>query len=145
MFYNTGTRKIYTSDSAGSVNYDTGQICFGPVNIVGTGSNLPPSTATTITDPISGAGSITDPTGLPTDLKIPVNLIPANNSTIPASTPGTIVNIVSPEVTVAPIGTTPPATIPLNSLTPTTFNQTPSVVEVPDLANAGAINTSSCF
>ena len=145
MFYNTGTRKIYTDDSAGSVDYDSGQICFGPVNIIGTGSNLPPSTATNITDPISGTGSVTDPTNLPQDLKIPVNFIPANNSTIPASTPGTIVNIISPEVTVAPLGTTPPATIPLNSLTPTTFNQTPSVVEVPDLANAGAINTSSCF
>ena len=145
VFYNTGTRKVYTNNAAGSVDYDTGKVCFGPVNVIGAGGNLPPTGSTTVTDPSTGTGSVTDPTGLPTDLQIPVNLIPANNSTIPASTPGTIINIIAPEVTVAALGSTSPATIPLNSLTPTTFNQTPSTVEVAPIQNAGAVNTSSCF
>tara|TARA_Y100001970_G_scaffold233851_1_gene291741 strand:- start:40691 stop:42691 length:2001 start_codon:yes stop_codon:yes gene_type:complete len=128
-FYNTGTRKVYTNTSAGTVNYDTGTIAFGPVNIIGSGSNIS-TTAVTVTDSTTGVGSVTDESLLPTGLKIPVQFIPANSSSIPASTPGTIINIVLPEITVAAIGTTPPPTIPLNSLTPTIFDQTPSTVEV---------------
>ena len=87
-------------------------------------------TRITVTDSTSGVGSVTDASLLPTGLQIPVQFIPANSSSIPASTPGTIINIVLPEITVAPIGTTPPPTIPLNSLTPTIFDQTPSTVAV---------------
>ena len=82
---------------------------------------------------------------LPTNLQIPVLFIPSNNGTIPSTTPGTIINVVNPEVTVSPIGTVPPGTIPLNSLTPTVFNQTPVLVEVPTITNSGTINTSNCF
>ncbi len=128
-FYNTGTRKVYTNTSAGTVNYDTGTIAFGPVNIIGSGSNVS-TTAVTITDSTTGVGSVSDASLLPTGLQIPVQFIPANSSSIPASTPGTIINIVLPEITVAAIGTTPPPTIPLNSLTPTIFDQTPSTVAV---------------
>jgi hypothetical protein len=39
----------------------------------------------------------------------------------------------------------PPSTIPLNSLTPSTFNQTPTLVEVPTIDNNGTLNTSTCF
>ena len=81
----------------------------------------------------------------PLGLQIPVLLIPANSTTIPASTPGTIINIINPEVTVAPIGTTPPTTIPLNSLTPSVFNSTPTTIELTPLDNSGSVNTSSCF
>ena len=59
--------------------------------------------------------------------------------------PGTILNIVLPEVTVAAVGTTPPPSIPLNSLTPTTFDQTPTLVTVSDISNSGSLNTSTCF
>tara|TARA_Y100001963_G_C6737938_1_gene427330 strand:- start:267 stop:1499 length:1233 start_codon:yes stop_codon:yes gene_type:complete len=144
-FYNTGNKKVYTNDDAGSVNYSTGEICFGPVNVVGAGGNVPDMTNIDLTDSVTGVGSIIDITLLPTELQIPVLFIPANNSTIPASTPGTVINIVNPEVTVAPIGTVPPGTIPLNSLTPTVFNQTPTTVDVPNLTNTGTTNTSSCF
>lgn len=145
IFYNTGTKKVYTNNSIGTVNYDTGEICFGPVNVISTGTNVPSSSAVNITDTVTGAGSVTDPTLLPGDLRIPVITIPANSGTIPASTPGTIINIISPEVTVSPIGTTPPPSVPLNSLTPTIFDDTPSVVEVAPIDNSGGLNTSTCF
>tara|TARA_A200000113_G_scaffold77591_1_gene68436 strand:- start:2945 stop:4978 length:2034 start_codon:yes stop_codon:yes gene_type:complete len=145
IFYNTGTKKVYTNNSIGTVNYDTGEICFGPVNVISTGTNVPSSSAVNITDTVTGAGSVTDPSLLPGDLRIPVITIPANSGTIPASTPGTIINIISPEVTVSPIGTTPPASVPLNSLTPTIFDDTPSVVEVAPIDNSGGLNTSTCF
>ena len=144
-FYNTGNKKVYTNTAAGSVNYDTGEICFGPVNIIGAGSNVPNQTNLTITDAVSGTGTINDLTILPTTLQIPVLFIPSNNGTIPATTPGTVINIVNPEITVSPIGTVPPSTIPLNSLTPGTFNQTPTLVEVPTIDNSGTLNTSTCF
>ena len=145
IFYNTGTKKVYTNNSIGTVNYDTGEICFGPVNVISTGTNVPSSSAVNITDTVTGAGSVTDPSLLPGDLRIPVVTIPANSGTIPASTPGTIINIISPEVTVSPIGTTPPASVPLNSLTPTIFDDTLSVVEVAPIDNSGGLNTSTCF
>ena len=145
IFYNTGTKKVYTNNTIGTVNYDTGEICFGPVNVISTGTNVPSSSAVNVTDTVTGAGSVTDPSLLPGDLRIPVVTIPANSGTIPASTPGTIINIISPEVTVAAIGTTPPASVPLNSLTPTIFDSTPSVVEVAPIDNSGGLNTSTCF
>jgi hypothetical protein len=144
-FYNTGIRKIYTNNKAGTINYETGQICFGPVNVIGAGNNLPPAGSTTISDPSTGAGEVTDPNLLPTGLQIPVVFIPANNSTIPATTPGTIINIITPNISVNPIGTSPPPTIPLNSLTPTDFNQTPTLLDIPDLTNLGSLSDSSCF
>ena len=149
-FYNTGNKKVYTNSTAGTVNYMTGEVCFGPINIISTGTSVPSSAAVSIVDSVTGAGSVIDPTLLPgatnaSDLQIPVIMIPANSGTIPASTPGTIINIISPEVTVSPIGTTPPPTIPLNSLTPTTFDSTPSVVEVAPIDNSGGLNTSVCF
>ena len=144
-FYNTGIRKIYTNNKAGTINYETGQICFGPVNVIGAGNNLPPAGSTTVSDPSTGAGEVSDPNLLPTGLQIPVVFIPANNSTIPATTPGTIINIITPNISVNPIGTSPPPTIPLNSLTPTDFNQTPTLLDIPDLTNLGSLSDSSCF
>tara|TARA_B100001250_G_scaffold318303_1_gene280949 strand:+ start:19437 stop:21461 length:2025 start_codon:yes stop_codon:yes gene_type:complete len=142
-FYNTGTRKIYTNANAGTVNYDTGEIAFGPIAIIGAGLNIS-LTAVNITDSQTGAGSVTDSTLLPVDLQIPVQFIPSNSNSIPASTPGTIINIVLPEITVAAVGTAPPPTIPLNSLTPTIFDQTPSTVTVAT-QTATNLNTSSCL
>ena len=144
-FYNTGNKKVYTNNTAGTVNYDTGEICFGPVSVIGTGINVPSDTNLSIVDSISGTGSVIDDNLLPNGLILPGLVIPANNSTIPATTPGTIINVVSPEITGSPRGTTPPPTIPLNSLTPTVFNQTPTLVEVEPIDNSGALNTSSCF
>ena len=140
MFYNTGTRKIITNQSAGTVNYDTGTIVFGPVNIIGSGSNIA-SSGVQISDSITGIGNITDPAGLPSDLQIPVQLIPANAASIPSATPGTVLNIISPEVSIQPLGTTPPPTIPLNSLTPRVFDQTPTVIAVESATNTGSLNT----
>jgi len=144
-FYNTGIRKIYTNNTAGTVNYDTGEICFGPTNIIATGGSPAPAAAVSVTDSTTGIGSVNDPTQLPNNLQVPVVFIPENNSTIPATTPGTIININTPTITVAPIGTATPPTIPLNSLTPTDFNQTPTVLEIPDITNSGSLSDSSCF
>lgn len=146
-FYNTGNKKVYTDNAAGTVNYDTGQVCFGPVNLIGTGSNIPDNANVVITDAITGIGTIVDETpgaGLPLDLLLPINFIPRNNATIPATTPGTIINIVTPDITVAPIGTTPPPTIPLNSLTPGEFDQRPTLITIPPIDNSGSL-TNSCF
>ena len=140
MFYNTGTRKVFTNLTAGTVNYDTGTLVFGPVNIIGSGSNIA-SSGVQITESITGIGNITDPAALPTDLQIPVQLIPANAASIPSATPGTVLNIVSPEVSIQPLGTIPPPTIPLNSLTPKVFDQTPTVIAVASATNTGSLNT----
>ena len=134
-FYNTGNKKVYTNNAAGTVNYDTGEICFGPVNIIGAGSNVPPLSNLNITDSVTGVGNVINTDDLTDGLIIPVLFIPANNATIPATTPGTIINIVNPEITVSPLGTMAPPSIPLNSLTPTVFNQTPSLVEVAPISN----------
>ena len=144
-FYNTGNKKVYTNNAAGTVNYNTGQICFGPVNIIGAGIDVPPSGSINVTDTTTGAGSITNADLLPTGIQIPVLFIPANVASIPAATPGTIINIINPEVTVVPVGTTPPPTIPLNSLTPSVFNTVPTTITVADITNAGDLTTSSCF
>ena len=143
-FYNTGNKKVYTNTSAGSINYETGDICIGPINIVGAGDNVPATTNLNLSDAITGTGSVIDTSLLPTDLQLPTLFIPSNSSTIPASTPGTIINVINPEVTVSPVGTTPPPTVPLNSLTPKVFNQAPTLVEVTSINNTGSL-TSSCF
>ena len=143
-FYNTGNKKVYTNTNAGSINYDTGDICIGPINIVGAGDNIPSSTNLNLSDAVTGVGSVIDTNQLPTDLSLPTLFIPSNSSTIPASTPGTIINLINPEVTVSPTGSTPPPTVPLNSLTPKVFNQAPTLVEVASINNTGSL-TSSCF
>ena len=102
VFYNTGTRKVITNSNAGTVNYDNGEIAFGPINLIGAGSNVA-ATGVNITNSVSGEGSVTDSDALPGSLQVPVQFIPANSASIPASTPGTIINIISPEVTIAPV------------------------------------------
>ena len=72
-FYNTGTRKVYTNTSAGTVNYDTGEIAFGPISVIGTGTNIA-TTGVTITDSTTGAGSVSDPAALPTSLSLLLSL-----------------------------------------------------------------------
>jgi len=144
-FYNTGNRKIYTNESAGTVNYTTGEICFGPINIIGTGGNIADADSISVSDTTTGVGEVIDPDNLPTGLQIPVLIIPSNSSVIPATTPGTIINVISPEISVTPIGTQFPSTIPLNSLTPAVFNVTPELLDIPTIDNSGSLNTSSCF
>ena len=61
-----------------------------------------------MTDDSTGIGDVADETLLPTGLQIPTVFIPANNSTIPATTPGTIINVIAPNITVAPVGTIVP-------------------------------------
>ena len=145
MFYNTGNRKVYTNNNAGTVNYATGEICFGPVNIIGAGGNNVPDVDIVITDSGTGLGSVVNTDNLPTGLQVPVQVIPSNSAVLPATTPGTIINIISPEISVTPIGTQFPSQIPLNSLTPGEFNVTPVVLDIPTIDNSGSLNTSSCF
>lgn len=154
-----GSRKIYTDDAAGTVNYSTGEICFGPINIIGTGENVPSDADILITDPTTGSGSVVNPGNLPgidTDggggdggggepLLLPVITIPSNQNVIVSPTPGTVINIITPEISVVPIGTPLPPTIPLNSLTPTVYSVNPETIDVPSISNPGSLNTSSCF
>lgn len=116
-YYNSGSSKIYTNNSAGSVDYLSGKVCFGPVAI-----NQPP-----------GGGNL------------PVVTIPANPSEIRPDTPGTILTIPTPEITVVPIGTLPPATIPLNNLNPEQYAEIPTTVTPIEIDNTGDLNNIACF
>lgn len=140
-FYDTGTKKVITNKSIGRVDYTTGTIVLGPINIIATGGNLPQEGATLITDAVTGAGSVLNESLLPTSLQIPVQIIPLNPAIIVAATPGTTLDIVAPDVTVQPNGTTPPPQIPLNSLTPTVFDQTETIINFNAVNNGGSLNS----
>ena len=116
-YYNSGSSKIYTNNAAGSINYLTGKVCFGPVAI-----DNPP-----------GGG------------KLPVQVIPQNPSEVRPDTPGTIISLPTPDITVVPIGTLPPATIPLNNLNPEQYAVVPAVVTPVTIDNAGDLNNMACF
>lgn len=136
-YYNSGNRKIITSTSAGTINYDTGQVCFGPANITGTGGNNLPNNPTD-----DDVDDLTDRTGTP---KIPVEVIPGNTGIIGTPEPDTVIEIPIPSVTVAPTGTTPPPTIPINSLNPSQFESNPDIIDIPDLTGLSDIADNSCF
>jgi len=151
-YYNSGNRKVITNASAGTVNYETGEICFGPVNIIGAGGNnleiIPGSGVDTDNDGVVDSGVVDDSlTAIDNlgDLQIPVQIIPENASTISNPTPGTVIEVVTPVVTIVPVGTTPPPNIPLNSLTPGDFNVVPTTIDIADIANTGDFTTISCF
>ena len=114
-YYNSGSSKIYTNNGAGTVDYSSGKICFGPV-------------------------SISDPTSV-----IPVQIIPTNVSNIKPATPGTIVSLPIPSITVVPIGTQPPSTIPLNNLTPEQYAVVPATITPITIGNTGDLNNIACF
>ena len=69
--------------------------------------------AVTITDDVTGIGEVTDSRLLPTDLQIPVQFIPANNSTIPATTP--IGSLTIKLVMEGSVGPPFPTTLSINS------------------------------
>lgn len=155
-YYDSGNRSIPTNTLAGKIDYETGDICFGPVNIIGVGSILLPIVDGTPTDPgggptdpEGGGGNVeVDPTAVDfdeIDFTIPVMIIPQNTSTIPTPTPDTVIAVITPEISVNPIGTTPPPTVPLNSLTPSIFGSSPSTVSIPDITNPGDFTDISCF
>ena len=114
-YYNSGSSKIYTNNNAGTVDYGTGKICFGPVEV---------------TDPVD---------------QIPVQIIPTNISSVTPATPGTVITLPIPNITVVPVGTLPPPTIPLNNLTPDQFQQLPAVITPIDITNVGDLNNIACF
>ena len=138
VFYISGTRKIITNPKGGTVDYNTGQICFGPVNIVGAGGNVPV---------IDNNGNIDETTVVVTGqvFQIAVQAIPSNPSIIYTPDPGTVIEVIVPTISVSPLGTDLPSTIPLNSLTPENFEVTPTVIDIPDITNAGNLANISCF
>ena len=138
VFYISGTRKIITNPKGGTVDYNTGQICFGPVNIVGAGGNVPV---------IDTNGDIDETTVVVTGqvFQIAVQAIPSNPSIIYTPDPGTVIEVIVPTISVSPLGTDLPSTIPLNSLTPENFEITPTVIDIPDINNAGNLANISCF
>ena len=138
-FYYSGNRKIITNTNAGTINYETGEICFGPVNIIGAGNKSLPVDDDDVVDASNEA--ITN-LG---EISIATSIIPENTNTIPSPTPGTIIEIITPELTLGPIGTTPPPNIPLNSLTPEIFEVVPPTLQIPDISNTGNLPTNSCF
>ena len=138
-YYNSGNRKIITNNSAGTVNYDTGEICFGPTNIIGAGgNNLPINDDGTVDDSDEAKANLGE-------LKIAVQIIPANSSTIGVPDPSTVLEIIIPTISVNPIGTTLPSSIPLNSLAPSDFEVTPVTIEIPDITVGGDLSILNCF
>lgn len=138
-YYNSGNRQIVTSDSIGTVDYASGQICFGPVNIIGSGGN---------NLPVDGDGSVDDSDQALVDvgdITIPVTIIPSNNSTISNPSPDTVIEVIIPEISVVPIGTPLPSNIPLNSLTPDIFEVVPTTLDLSDISNTGDLANISCF
>ena len=75
-FYNTGNKKVYTNNAAGTVNYATGEVCFGVPCCCYRCSVNNPTSGVSITDATTGAGSVTNADLLPTGLNIPVLFIP---------------------------------------------------------------------
>ena len=153
-YYNSGNRKVITSSNAGTVNYTTGDICFGPANITGASGNnqgvLAGTAVDTDSDGIFEGGSVdSSADGLAAlgDLNIPVQIIPANASQIPTPSPDTIIGVINPTIDLGAIGTTPPTSIPLNSLTPTIFEttSTPTTLSPISITNTGSTATQSCF
>lgn len=138
-YYNSGNRKIITKEKAGTVNYDSGEICFGPVSIIGAGGKNLPVDDTGVVDT-----SDTAKAGVG-EIKIAVQVIPANSSTIAVPDPATVIEIILPTITVNPIGTILPSSIPLNSLTPSDFEITPVTIDIPDISNVGDFSFLSCF
>jgi hypothetical protein len=148
IYYNSGNRKVYTNDKAGTVNYQTGQICFGPVAIIGAGGNNLPSTTGADFDADSTEADVdTSDEAIADlgDLSIPVLAIPSNNSTISVSEPNSTIEIITPSISVTPIGTSLPSNIPINSLTPDDFNDVPAVIDIPDITVPGNLANQQCF
>ena len=144
VFYISGTRKIITNPKGGTVDYNTGQICFGPVNIVGAGGNVPVIDVNGTFPPRSEEHETTVVvTGQV--FQIAVQAIPSNPSIIYTPDPGTVIEVIVPTISVSPLGTDLPSTIPLNSLTPENFEVTPTVIDIPDITNAGNLANISCF
>ena len=136
-YYISGNRKVITNPKAGTVDYTNGTICFGPVNVVGSGGDTPDLTPT---------GDIDDAQALVgTEFNIAIQSIPSNPSVIYTPDPGSIIEIVVPSISVSPLGTNLPPTVPLNSLTPEIFEVVPPIVEIPDISNNGNLANISCF
>lgn len=166
-YIDDGGTKVVTDGNFGNVNYTTGEVTVGPVNIVGDANNPPepidPDVDTTNLDTISEPDGGTTPaadTTTPTatgantyaitndPLSIPVVAIPANANTILPTTPGTIMAFPDTIITIAPLGTTPPPSVPLNNINPGQFTTPPTVaINVPPVAGfqVGAPDIDGCF
>lgn len=149
-YYNSGNRKIITNAKAGTVNYDTGEICFGPVSIIGAGGNNLTDTNGNSLDSLTENDTFEVDTSdaaksLVGDVKIAVQIIPSNATLVVVPNPATVIEIITPVVSVNPIGTTLPSNIPLNSLTPSDFEVTPVTIDIPDITNGGDFSAISCF
>lgn len=137
IYYISGNRKVITNPKGGTVDYNSGTICFGPVNIVGSGGDVPD---------LNVDGEIDSPELIVgTDFNIAIQSIPSNPSIIYTPDPGSIIEIVVPTISVSPLGTNLPPTIPLNSLTPEIFEIVPPIIEIPDISNNGNLANISCF
>lgn len=79
-YYLENAKKVYTNRKAGFVDYGTGKMCFGPINITNA------------------------PVNVVSDGTITVTAIPSNIGTILTPDPGTVLNITYPNVNVSPAG-----------------------------------------
>jgi hypothetical protein len=80
VYYLENAKKVYTNKKAGFVDYSTGKMCFGSINITKAPIN------------VVSNGTIT------------VTAIPSNIGTILTPDPGTVLNITYPDVNVSPVG-----------------------------------------
>ena len=126
-YYVSDAKKVYTNRSAGTVDYNSGNVCFGPINI-------------TDTDAIGGNTA---------DSKISVLSIPQTSGIIKAPNPATIVTLSVPSVEVLPFTLDP---FPGNFGTLGITNLTPVSINFDDLAEIKFtplyqidISNSGCF
>lgn len=151
-YYNDGGKEVVTNAAFGTIDYETGKITVGPVNIIGDANNPPIQAETTDGDGVAAADTdTTTPAGdgntyivSDNDLRIPVITIPANNFTITPTTPGTIIAFPQPPLTVAVVGTLPPTSVPLNSITPGQFENSLPETPIP-IVTAPPVLGTGCF
>ena len=144
-YYTDGGKQVVTNPQFGEVDYDTGKVTVGPVNIIGDINNPP-----TAIDGNTGDGETGINDGGQTyvlsdnDLRIPVITIPSNNFSITPTTPGTIIAFPQPQITIATVGTVPPSSVPLNSITPGQFETSLPETPIPTVVSPQVIGTG-CF
>jgi hypothetical protein len=118
-YYLENAKKVYTNRKSGFVDYSTGKMCFGPINIT------------------------TAPVNVVSNGTVTVTAIPSNIGTILTPDPGTVLNLTYPDVNVSPVG----VKIDFSFLDPNIIAEVPPITNTVDLTVTVPTLTSdsTCF
>lgn len=119
IYYLENAKKVYTNKKSGFVDYSTGKMCFGPINIEKAPVN------------VVSNGTVT------------VTAIPSNIGTILTPDPGTVLNLTYPDVNVSPAG----VKIDFSFLDPNIIAEVAPIINTVDLTVTVPTLTSdnTCF